>query len=437
MFASILLVLLLAVLYIVKASQKTGVFNVTKKVSIQNRNGRFSFYRDGLPFLVQGGVGTTHIKELAECGGNTLTCWDTANLNTTLQEACRYNISVIIGLDIPDRRNVDFYNDPKKTGDLLNAYRMILTRYRDHPSVLAYCLGNELEFQFSLTGTPFYKTYQQLLDMIKRMDPQHPVATSVINVSKKNILNIQWHVSGLDFICINTYNGLKTLTKDLKSVKLFWKGPYLISEWAPNGGWEADVTAWNSPVENTSTKKAEQFYQFYKSYMPFADTRFLGSMAFYWGNRQEYTNTWYSLFSEDGKASEVTEVLYDCWKDTITHHRSPRISYMLVDSLGSLDNIILTARSTHAASILMPQDQAMDSLYYSWQILKEDWPNWGKTWNNFKKPSLVPHLISDSTQRLIDFAAPANEGLYRIFVTVYNSKGYYATANTPVYVIEK
>jgi hypothetical protein len=80
--------------------------------------------------------------------------------------------------------------------------------------------------------------------------------------------------------------------------------------------------------------------------------------------------------------------------------------------------------------------KSTDTLKYSWQILKEDWLSWGRTWNKFKKPAAENGLMADSTLQYTNFVAPLKEGPYRVFVTVYNSKGYCATANTPIYVVE-
>ena len=109
---------------------------------------------------------------------------------------------------------------------------------------------------------------------------------------------------------------------------------------------------------------------------------------------------------------------------------------MLIDSLGARDNVVLTSGSKHKASILLETGTPSDSLKYSWQILKENWLYWGQTWNYSEKPPVENGLLNDSTSQFTIFTAPSREGPYRVFVTVYNSKGYCATANTPIYVVE-
>jgi len=319
---------------------------------------------------------------------------------------------------------------------LYNAYKSLINRYKEHPSLLAWCLGNELEMPYSFTTTPFYKSYNKILSMIQQDDPHHPVTTTIINVRRRSIINIQLRIPALDFISINIYNSLKTIQDDLNKIKLIWRGPYLIAEWAPIGGWEAPLTAWQAPIENTSTEKAKLYYKFFTKFMPTKSPRYLGSLAFYWGSRHEYTYTWYSIFNDNGSPTEIQEVLHDCWSDTLTPHQSPKLTKISIDSLEARDNIIISQGSIHKATILV-EPMKFDTLQFSWQILKEDWLSWGQTWYNLKAPPAEIGLINDSARQSTFFTAPTKQGPYRVFVTVNNSRGFTATANIPIYVVEK
>ncbi len=427
--------ILLAWFYSTRDSKYTNTANFSKKVFIKKENGRYSLYKNGHPFFVKGGSGFTHIPELAACGGNTVIVWDTSKIEATLNESQKYNVSVLIGLDVPGGNFKEFYKDEQKIAALFRAYKNIVLRYRAHPAVLAWCLGNEAEMPFSLSSR-FYGSFKDLLKMIHTEDPDHPVTTTIMSYQKHSIININLRIRDIDFISINTYNRLKEMDQQLAKVMPVWNGPFLVTEWSPNGGWESENTTWQAPIENTSTKKAEQFAEFYKMYMPKNNPRFLGSMAYYWGSREEYTHTWFSVFNDDGTPTEVKEVLNDCWKDTATIHQSVKIKYMLIDSLGARDNIILNPRSTHQVSLILADGQPADSLTYYWEILTEDWLHWDRTWNNFKKPAALHGLLTDSTKQKSFFTCPAKEGPYRVFITVFNNKGYCATANTPFYVLE-
>jgi hypothetical protein len=418
---------LIAFYYINKGPGNTSSYTGARKVRIEKTNGRYTLYKDNKPFLVKGGSGLEYIKQLAESGGNTFMCWDTSKLENVFKEAARYNVAVIIGLDVPGAYT-DFYKNKKEVENFYNAYMAIVNRYKDNPCLLAWCLGNEMTLPLSLTPGSFYKMYNRILDRIHVIDPNHPVSTSVLNITIGEIFTLQWRMPALDFYSMNIYNSVKIMKHNLDRTKWLWDGPYIIGEWAPEGGWEAPMTAWKAPVENSSTKKAELFYEFYTKYMPLKDPRFMGSLVFFWGHRQEYTRSWFSIFAENGYPNEIKETLNDCWKDTVTSHVSPKIQVMLIDNVSGKNNIIVSSGSKHHATLEMQSSKPLDSLTYKWEIYREDW------YYPYGLPSETG-LFADSTLPVTDFIAPQNKGPYRVFITVYNSKGYFATANIPIYVV--
>ena len=417
----------IAVFYINLGPQNSSTYKGLRKVIIEKKNGRYGFYRDGKPFVVKGGAGFTNIKELSECGGNTIMCWDTSKLENIFKEAALHHVAVIIGIDIP-REDMAFYDNKQNVADLFTAYITIVNRYKDNPCLLAWCLGNEISLPFSFTPGSFYKTYNRILDRIHILDPNHPVSTSVVNVSRERIIVLKWRIPALDFYCLNIYNSIRTINHQLDLIKWLWDGPYLIGEWAPEGGWEAPLTAWKAPIENSSTTKARLFYEFFTNYMPVKDPRFLGSVVFYWGSRQQETQSWFSIFSKNGNPNEIEETLNDCWKDTSTLHVSPKIRFMLIDNLSGKNNIIISSGSKHHTLVEMQSSKLLDTLQYKWEVYKEDW-------DYSKEPPSEGGLFADSTLPHTDFTAPQKEGPYRVFITVYNSKGYFATANIPIYVV--
>jgi Beta-galactosidase/beta-glucuronidase len=421
--------------FLIACHHPPAITGAPKKVEVKKAEGVFRIYKNGKPFLIKGGSGFTHLRELAACGGNTIRTWDTTHLQSILDEAHHYGLAAIVGLDLPVSTLLDeFYCNKQKTDSVYSAYQSIVRRFKNHPALLVWCLGNEIDFPYRPRFAAFYKTFNRLVAMIHEEDPDHPVTTTLTNFQKRNIVNIKLKVRGLDFISINTFNPLKTLEKDLQHFKWFWDGPYLITEWSPEGGWETQVVKWLAPIENTSTKKAELFRDFYQNYLPHKDPRFLGSLAFYWGWKEEYTHSWFSIFNEDGTPTEIVETLRDCWRDTVTHHQAVQLQYMLLDGKGAADNILLSPGSTHQASLLLAPGEHSDSLCFHWEIIREDW--WGHKKSHWTKPPAEQGLLIDSTTLQVAFRSPLKEGPYRIFVTAFNAKGFCATANTPFYVVE-
>lgn len=402
------------------------------RVGIKEVDGRFLLFKNGKPFFIKGGSGYTHMKELAAAGGNTIRTWDTTNLGSILDEAEKNHLSVIAGFYIPDSYLVkEFYNDSSKTSLMIRSYLSVVNKYKNHPALLVWCVGNELSFSLDQKQSAFYETMETLLKGIRKADVDHPITTTILE--RKNIASIKLKLPYFDFISINTFSGIKQLTKHLSEISLFWNGPYLITEWSPIGGWEAETTAWQSPIENTSTKTAEQVFQYYEDYMPLNDKRFLGSLIFYWGSKEEYTHTWFSIFGDDDKPTEVLEAIRDSWKGRQSTRLSPQIDYVLVDNEGARDNILLAPGSEHIARLVPKQGADTSAFQFNWQLLKENW--WSYLKQNPQKPEAEAGLFLDSSKSVIKFKAPANEGPYRLYVTVSANNGYIANANIPFYVV--
>lgn len=112
-----------------------------KKVEIKKENGVYRIYKNGEPILVKGAVGHTHISELAASGGNTICIWDTTLMEQTLNDAVKYNVSVIAGLDIPSGELTAWYKDEAKVNKMFGAYERIVNKYKSHPALLAWGLA--------------------------------------------------------------------------------------------------------------------------------------------------------------------------------------------------------------------------------------------------------------------------------------------------------
>ena len=406
-----------------------------KKVFISREADRYVLYRNGQPFMVKGASGNAWLKELHEAGGNTVRTYDTVGLGAVLDEAQRNHIAVIAGLPIPYSDYLDeFYKDGRKVKGMYEAYRETVARYKNHPALLMWCLGNEPRMTWKPGYDAFYDAYNRMLEMIHATDPDHPVTTTMPNFNIVQIMMIRRKVPALDLISFNTFGKLKRLNQQLGRFAWLWDGPFLIMEWGAYGPWESETTAWQAPIENTSTKKAEHFLRIYREQMPAQHPRFLGALAFYWGQKQEVTPTWFSLFSETGAASGAVATLRNIWQASAPENDAPQLKYMLVDGKGARDNIILMPASETQAEFFMEDHNKSNTVTAQWQIMKEDWYEDTRKKRPLKK--LLDTVMPAGNNNRFSFRAPRAEGPYRIYVTVADDRGHIATANTPFYVVE-
>ena len=270
--------------------------------------------------------------------------------------------------------------------------------------------------------------------MIHRDDPDHPVTTTMINFQRKTIFNLKMRTN-VDIISFNIFGKIESLSQELKDFSWFWKGPYLLTEWGVDGPWDGTAeTVWGAKIEQTSTKKAEQYYARYKDKMPVNDHRLLGSFIFYWGQKQETTHTWFSIFDEAGNKTEAVDAAEAIWKGKPLVSPAPQINYMLLDSKGAKDDIFLRSNEKSTAEVFMLNSDAKIKRIV-WEIYPEDWYKINNV-NNIKKPLLITGLIEETKDLKVIFNTPLKEGPYRIFATIYDDKGYVATCNTPFYVLK-
>lgn len=118
---------------------------------------------------------------LCEAGVNHIIGWDRDKGydqdkfdELTLDYADKYGIGVLMPFVLPALRD---YNDPALRDGLLEAAAAKVRRFKDHPALRIWGVGNEV----MLDGLPpemmptFGRFYLELADMIHEIDPNHPV----------------------------------------------------------------------------------------------------------------------------------------------------------------------------------------------------------------------------------------------------------------------
>ncbi|WP_214228251.1 glycoside hydrolase family 2 TIM barrel-domain containing protein [Pedobacter sp. B4-66] len=371
---------------------------------------------------------------LSELGGNTIRTFDTTHIDSILKKANETNIAVIIGLPIPESKHMYFYNNDVEVSKQFKSIQKLVNRVKNDPSVLMWCVGNELVFPYKPSYNKFYRAFNDIVDMIHRDDPDHPVTTTMINFQRKTVFNLKMRTD-IDIVSFNVFGGIRSFSQELKDFSWFWDGPYLLTEWGIDGPWDGTPeTAWGAKIEPTSTKKAEQYYSRYKEQIPYKDPRLLGSFIFYWGQKQETTPTWFSIFDEAGNKTEVVDAAEAIWKGKQLASAAPQINYMLLNNKGAKDNIFLKPHEKNTAEVFMLKGDVSNKRIV-WEIYPEDWYKIDSV-NNTKKPLPINGLVEQMGDLKVIFYTPKKEGPYRIFATIYDDKGYVATCNTPFYVLK-
>lgn len=411
------------------------VVDETKTVFIKKNKNGFKLYRNGNLFKIKGATGITQLKALSDIGGNTIRIYDIVNAKSILDDAYQNNLAVIIDIPIPKfTNNYNFYSVDKNKIELKQTVKELVHKHKNHPALLFWNLGNELDYPLVLKKNSFIKTFNELIDIIHTEDPNHPVGTSLIP-SRNQTLSIHLHSQNIDLIGFNAFGNLK-MVKPLMKKMAFASNtlPYYFSEYGSHGPWEENMTPWSVPIEQTSTKKGEQYVNQYNSYIS-TNKESIGDLVFFWGQKQEHTHTWFSIFDEEGRKSQVFYDLKLLWgHPSNKNDYPPQIKYLLINNQGAKDRLIYNANEIKTARILMENE--IDTLYqYKWEIFKEGW-NYNQT-EIENKPKKILIIVKNKEGNSLTFNMPDKEGPYRLFVYVYDKKGNFATSNVPFYVLHK
>ena len=402
------------------------------RVSIQEINGKYSILKNGKIFSIKGASGYTNLAELHKRGGNSIRIWDTTHVDQILKDANANGISVIVGLPIPESQYLSYYDNKNKVSRDFIKIKSLVNRLKSNPAILMWCVGNELVFPNKPSYNNFYKAFNDIVDMIHVDDPDHPITTTMVNFQKNEIVNIRARTN-VDVISFNIFSRITELKDDLENFSWFWKGPYLITEWGIDGPWKGHPgTAWEAKTEPSSTLKAKNYLSRYKAYMPLQDPRYLGSFIFFWGQKQEITHTWFSLFDEFGNKTEAVSSAEEIWKGKPSVFIGPKIKEISISGKIAINNI-LVGPGVPLDAVIQCTGNPTDFVI-KWEIYLEDWFKKNNV-NNLVRPQKLEGLIIEETGFKVKFKTPNTEGPYRLFVTVLDAKGNLATANIPFYVI--
>jgi hypothetical protein len=268
-----------------------------------------------------------------------------------LAEAAQAGLKVIVGfwLEHP-RRGFDYSNRAVVEAQLARLRDMVL-RHRDHPALLLWGIGNEVEAELA-DDAKVWPAIEEAARLVKSLDPRHPTLAVVGEVGQQQAAKIARHCPGIDVLGVNAYgDGLMTLAGRVRNQG--WRGPLVVTELGALGQWQAAKTPWGAALEPSSTEKAARL----RRYLPALERDTIGQLLFLWGHKQEVTPTWHSLLLPSGEWTEPVEVMAERWSgQTPGDNRAPRIRSL---------HPVLDGFEVDA------EDPDGDPLAFEWRLLEE------------------------------------------------------------------
>ena len=417
--------------------------NTPAKVEIRQVNGKYQLFKNDVPFYIQGaGLEFGDIQALAEHGANSFRTWRTDNGRNSgmeiLDRAQANGLMVTMGIEIARERpgtgrgvfNFD-YSDSAAVASQLEHVREQVMLYKDHPALLMWGIGNELNLGAS--NPQVWNAVNDISRMIHEVDGNHPTLTMLAGIHPELIQSIKTRAPDLDLLGIQMYADIVNLPRYLKESD--WTGPYVVTEWGATGHWEVPKTAWGAPIENNSTIKADWYDRRYEVAIAPDTIQCLGSYVFLWGQKQERTATWYGMFMPNGNKTAAVDVMEHKWTGKWPQNLSPRIDSFTLNGLEANANIELSA-GMNITGTVVAADAEMDSLSYYWAVRPET-TDVGHGGDDESEQPLIPGLFTAMNQGQANLNAPSDPGAYRLFIHITDGQGSAAHANIPFLVTEQ
>lgn len=399
------------------------------KVEVRMVDSSYQLFREGKPYFIKGAGGSTYLSRIAAYGGNSIRTWGSRDGQRILDSAHKYGLTVLMGLSVTPERHHFNYDDTSAVRKQFDRVKVEVLKYKDHPALLAWGIGNELNLQYK--NPTVWNAVNDIAKMIHDVDPAHPASTVLAGINKREVDYIKAQCPDIDILSINTYGGLASLPRQVQAVG--WQGPYMVTEWGPTGHWEGLQTAWKQPIEETSSEKAAVYKSRYEYSVERDKEKCLGSYVFLWGQKQERTPTWYGLFTEKGEESEVMDVMHYLWTGSWPINQAPHIYSLQIEKQKAADNVYLRPASTYTA-LAVVTDPDNDKLTYRWELLPEP-TKVGEGGDFEERPKGIENaLLYNTGNGKVTLKTPEKEGGYRIFVYATDGNNNVATANIPFYI---
>ena len=402
------------------------------KVEVLQTPSGYALHRGGMPYEIHGaGMVVDDLERFVARGGNSIRTWTTRSdefdIPSLMDRAHQLGVSVALTLPmVPERHGFD-YDDEEAVRAQLASLREDVIRFRDHPALLVWIIGNELNHSYS--NPKVWDAVDQVAQMIDEIDPHHPSTTALAGVYGDVLDEINQRAPHLDFLSFQVYGTLFGLQEKLAQYE--FDQPFMITEWGTIGWWEMENTHWGSPVELTSSEKAAIFLRGHQEVLEPLKGQLIGDYAFFWGQKQERTPTWFGLITAEGELTEASDVMTYKWTGQWPKDPAPKLDRLTLAGKDSRDNVIVLSGVGYDTEVVVGADDP-SGLIYHWEVKPES--DAQAIGGDYEAPIMpIEGAIFEGSEGSATLRLD-KRGAYRLFVRVTNDRGQAAHANVPFFV---
>lgn len=400
---------------------------------IKKKGNGFELRIDGEPTFVKGVGGTNRLEIASAASANACRTWggNVESIKRTSALAAENGMRVMQGISLP--KEEEKYRDEAWKAETLAKCRELALTFKDDPNIFCWGIGNEVQLS-GANGSVVWGFVEELAVAIKQIAPRQLVST-VVSHDKSALDSIARYAPSLDVVGINSYGPILEV-KDMVASSDY-KGPYMITEWGPTGWWETDKTPWEASIEQTSDEKRQVYESRYNGAV-LGDERCIGSFVFLWGQKEERTPTWFSMFVErdveglplNGEKTPMVEAMQRVWSGTEPAETAPVVTGITIDGKRPVESPTVGKGKSFRVEVAAT-DREGDKLTYIWEVLYEATVlGFGGSYE--PRPDRYGEVFTtDSPTAEITIKEKGN---FRVYAYVKDGTGYVSTVNSPVQV---
>ncbi|MBQ4540184.1 MAG: hypothetical protein IJA37_03275, partial [Alistipes sp.] len=168
------------------------------------------------------------------------------------------------------------------------------------------------------------------------------------------------------------------------------------------------------------------------------DERCIGSFVFLWGQKEERTPTWFSMFVEseveglplEGEKTPMVEAMQRVWSGQEPKETAPVVTAIAIDGKRPVESPTVGAGKAFKVDVTAT-DREQNELTYIWEVLHEATVlGFGGSYE--PRPGRYGEVFTTNTPSAE--ITINDKGNYRVYAYVKDGTGFVSTVNSPVQV---